>query len=223
MASFVYDRPLPGQSLTTSPRNAPYERPPEIVDPEDALMVHLTRLNKPEAMKSVISFVEAGIDLQTLVEGITRNAVMNGVHTIDVSLIVAPVIHEFIRNTLDMVGVEYDEGFDEDEDTKRLQMYTKAKARAARELMDMDKEKGPIDVQYDELIAAMSKGVAPEGFGEGNAMVQAEQAEAPTPRRRQTQANPDQMELPLEEPTQQEPEQTQAEPEPKAGLMSRRA
>ena len=222
MASFVYDRPIPGQSLTDAPRNARYERPPEIVDPEDALMVHLTRLNKPEAMKGIISFVEAGVDLQTLVEGITRSAVMTGVHTIDVSLIVAPVIHEFIRSTLDMVGVDYDEGFDEDEDEKRLQMYTKAKARAARELMDMDKKEGPVDLKYDELIEEMSKGV-PEGMTQAEAQpMPEEEAPAPAPRRARP-SNPDQMELPLEEPTQPEPEQTQAEPEPKAGLMSRRA
>ena len=28
-----FERPVPGQSLTTTPKSAPYERPPEITDP----------------------------------------------------------------------------------------------------------------------------------------------------------------------------------------------
>lgn len=27
-----FERPVPGQSLTTTPKSAPYERPPEITD-----------------------------------------------------------------------------------------------------------------------------------------------------------------------------------------------
>lgn len=219
MPSFRYDRPIPGQSLTSTPRNAPYERLPEIVDPEDAILVHLSNLNKPEAMEGIIEFVNEGFDIQTLVEGITRSAVLSGIHTIDVSLIIAPVIHEFIRTTLDKVGVEYDEGFD-DSDEKELQMYTQAKARAAREILELDKRDVPLEIKYEELIQAMSEDV-PEGMGqEAEQAMPEEEAPAPAPRRARP-SNPDQMELPLEEPTQPEPQQ--AEPEGRTGLMSRRA
>jgi hypothetical protein len=37
---------------------------------------------------------------------------MGGIHTVDVSLIIAPVIHEYIKSTADALGVEYEEGFD---------------------------------------------------------------------------------------------------------------
>lgn len=42
-----FARPIPGQSLTTTPKNAPYERPPEITDPEQAMQIHMYRLNDP--------------------------------------------------------------------------------------------------------------------------------------------------------------------------------
>lgn len=219
MPSYQFDRPIPGQSLTSTPRNAPYERPPEIVDPEDAILVHLKNLNKPEAIEGIIEFVNEGFDIQTLVEGITRSAVLSGIHTIDVSLIVAPVIHEYIRTTLDMVGVEYDEGFEESEEAKKTQMYSKAKARAARDLLSLDKEvknsKKDMGDKYQELMASMSdlEATAPDNAGE-----QTQEEPAPAPRRARP-SNPDQMELPLEEPT---PTQ-QAEPEGRTGLMSRRA
>jgi hypothetical protein len=107
-----FERPIPGQSLTSTPKNAPYERPPEIADPEIAIQVHLARLTDVEAMEEVMFHLEMGLDVVSLTEGILRSAVMAGVHSVDVSLIVAPVIHEYIKSTADALGVEYEEGFE---------------------------------------------------------------------------------------------------------------
>jgi len=40
-----FERPVPGQSLTTTPKSAPYERPPEITDPMEALDYHLDKID----------------------------------------------------------------------------------------------------------------------------------------------------------------------------------
>jgi len=116
----LLDAPVPGQSLTAAPRNPPYERPPELSDPDEALMVHLSRLNDPERMEGIVYLVDKGVDVRTITEGILRSAVMEGIHSIDVSLVVAPVIHEFIASTLDAVEVEYDHGFDDKEGESEL-------------------------------------------------------------------------------------------------------
>jgi len=131
-----YKMPIPGQSLTSTPKNAPYENPPEIVDPEEALEVHLMRLTEKKRMAAALDMLETGIDLQTLVEGILRSAVMNGIHTIDVGLIIAPVIHEYIKITADEVGIDYDEGFDDDED-EEMKTYVVASERAKKKLKSM--------------------------------------------------------------------------------------
>lgn len=131
-----FEAPIPGQSLTTTPKNAPYERPPEIVDPEEALQVHLARLNEEEAMEAVFNFLDMGVDLQSLVEGITRSAVMQGIHTVDVSMIIAPVIHEFIKGNAMAAGVEFDEGFEDKEKEKELS-YKRNKMLAKKELAKM--------------------------------------------------------------------------------------
>ena len=107
-----FERPIPGQSLTTTPKNVPYERPPEITDPELAIQVHLTKLTDVEAMEEAMFHLEMGMDVVSLTEGILRSAVMAGVHSVDVSLIVAPVIHEYIKSVADELGVEYEEGFE---------------------------------------------------------------------------------------------------------------
>lgn len=133
-----FDRPIPGQSLTSTPKNAPYENPPEITDPEEALQVHLFRLTEPEKMEAALNILESGVDLQTLVEGLLRSAVINGIHSIDVSLLIAPVIHEYIKLTADEVGIEYDEGFEDKSDKKEKAMYAVATERARKKLEQMD-------------------------------------------------------------------------------------
>ena len=45
-----FERPVPGQSLTTTPKSAPYERPPEITDPIEALDYHLDKLDNVDSI-----------------------------------------------------------------------------------------------------------------------------------------------------------------------------
>ena len=137
----TFERPIPGQSLTTEPKNAPYERPPEIVDPIEAIDVHIDNLLKPGAMEDVLYFLEYGVDLVTLVQGILRSAVMEGMHSIDVSLIIAPVLHEYIKGFADATDMEYDEGFENEEDKKALS-YKRDVARAKKMLDKLREQEG---------------------------------------------------------------------------------
>lgn len=105
-------KPIPGQSLTDTPKNAPWERPPAITDPEEAVLVHIEHLSDPEKMESIMEAVSLGLDIQTITKGITRSAVQNGIHSIDVSLIVQPVVHEMIKQAAETLDIEYDEGFE---------------------------------------------------------------------------------------------------------------
>ena len=41
--SIIFAAPIPGQSLTTEPKGLPFERPPKIVDPIEALDLHRFR------------------------------------------------------------------------------------------------------------------------------------------------------------------------------------
>lgn len=133
----VFERPVPGQSLTAEPKGRPYERPPEINDPEEALRYHLTRLNDVESLDTVMLLLQKGVDVKSLTEGIMRGAVSEGIHNIDISLTIAPTVHEFIETVADEVGVSYKTGFEKDEqeeDNKEMalvqSMLAKSKGKA---------------------------------------------------------------------------------------------
>ena len=142
--------PIPGQSLTAEPKAAPYERPPQIVDPKKALDWHLDRLADEERQEVMVDIFElGGMDVVTFTEGTLRAAVLDGRHSIDVSMIIAPVIHEFICTVLDAAGVEYDEGFEDDSQEREQIKYLKAN-RKAKKLLAEHKKTGNITSDVEE-------------------------------------------------------------------------
>ena len=144
-----FDRPIPGQSLTTPPKAAPYERPPDVTDPREALELHLDNLMKEGAMDDVLFFLEEGLDLVTLVEGIARSAVMEGVHSIDISLIIAPVLHEFIKGAALRAGIDFEEGF-ENKKAKQAITYSRNVSRAKRMLKELRGEDKPDPMSLED-------------------------------------------------------------------------
>ena len=140
-----FNRAIPGQSLTTPPKSAPYERPPQISDPLEAIDYHLEQLDDPKTVEELMFFLQLGIDLSTLVEGVARKAVLDGIHSIDISLSIAPVIHEYIKGYADALDIDYDEGFEDKEEEEDI-MYGRRLLLAKKMLADQ-KER---DFEYDE-------------------------------------------------------------------------
>lgn len=137
----MFNAPIPGQSLTSEPKNYAWERPPQYDLPEEALMFHLEKLDEPKKIEAVVTLLSLGLDIKTLTEGILRNGVAEGRHSIDVSLLIAPVVHEFILGVAKSAGVDYDEGLDKGEEIDiegtRNQI---SKKKAAKILAEYEKE-----------------------------------------------------------------------------------
>ena len=147
-----FDRPIPGQSLTTPSKSAPYERLPDVTDPREALELHLDNLMKEGAMDDVLFFLEEGLDLVTLVEGIVRSAVMEGIHSIDISLIIAPVLHEFIKGAALRAGIDFEEGFENKKDKQAI-TYSRNVSRAKRMLKELrgEDKSDPMSLEDTEM------------------------------------------------------------------------
>ena len=105
MEDRLFDAPIPGQSLTTEPKNAPWENPPEIDTVEDATRMYIGRLAKQEVIDDMVAMVEAGLPLRPIVKGIVTQGVMRGMHTVDTGMLVEPVITEFLRQAIESYGV----------------------------------------------------------------------------------------------------------------------
>jgi len=119
---------VPGQSLTDYPKNYPWERPPEMIDPNDAIKFHIDRVSDPDIIDNVLDALEFGVPVKTLSDAMMTGAVASGIHSIDTSLIVEPIVRDFIMKAADMAGVEYKEAFKPDEltMTERASLFNDA-------------------------------------------------------------------------------------------------
>ena len=98
--------PIPGQSLTDSPKNYPWERPPQMVDVEEVTLHYINRLANQETMDDLAVLFDGGMPIGPFVEAVTTLGVSEGLHNIDVKIIVSPVIHEFIKAAMQQYGID---------------------------------------------------------------------------------------------------------------------
>jgi hypothetical protein len=142
--------PIPGMSLTGEPGTKPWEKEAKYSKPEDALTYHLDRLAEEERGQALLDMLELDMDIVTLTQGLLRGAVMEGVHTIDVSLIIAPVIHEYIKSTAVKAGIDFEEGFDDSDEEARMQVQYQINVKKARKLLEEYDEDSLDESDFDE-------------------------------------------------------------------------
>lgn len=164
----MFEAPIPGQSLTTTPKNAAWERPPQMVDIGEVVAFYMDNLSDEKKQDSIMQMLEQDVDVQTLTEGILRAGVAGGRHSVDVSLAIAPVIHEFIVATADAVGVDYKTGFEDKEDDetrqkKAGQMMARKKMLKEDPRLSRDMQAADVVEEVEERVEAEPK-VAPKGL-----------------------------------------------------------
>lgn len=145
--------PIPGQSLTDEPKNYPWENPPEITDPEEAIAMHMSKFNDPEVIDNMLALLDIGFPVRAMAESILTASVAAGWHSIDVSLIIAPFMHEHIISMANEAGVSYVEGFEKDEEAAQEKERQFILAKATQMLKETPK--GEQDAGYDMAMESL--------------------------------------------------------------------
>ena len=170
----MINAPIPGQSLTGEPKSYHWENPPKYAKPFDAAMYHLEQLDEPKKITSALDMLELDIDMVTLVSGILRMGVSEGIHSVDVSILIAPVIHEFIKGHADRAGIDYNEGFAKEDMDRTDIEYTIRQSKSKKLLAELDEEIKDIEGMPEDMPEAMLEDIPeempenmPEGMPEG--------------------------------------------------------
>tara|TARA_R100000808_G_C2153809_1_gene164369 strand:+ start:1219 stop:1740 length:522 start_codon:yes stop_codon:yes gene_type:complete len=88
-----FDAPIPGQSLTDTPGNAPWEHPPQMTDPEQILEGLYDKITNGEFTEQLIAMLDAGIPVEAIVRVMVFGGFMQGKYTPDVGfMIVEPLM-----------------------------------------------------------------------------------------------------------------------------------
>ena len=101
----AFDRPIPGQSLTGEPRNVPWEQPAEMSSVEEVTKFYIGRLANQDVIDDFGALCQAGVSLAPMVESIYLSGVMRGIHSLDTGMLAGPVIHTFLKQAIESMGI----------------------------------------------------------------------------------------------------------------------
>ena len=144
MAEFnpLMDGPIPGQSLTTEVGSRPWQQPAKYSTVEDALEHYATKITDPAINESLLDALEMGTPVSSIAEIVVQSGAMEGIHTIDVSILLLPVLMELIAYVADESEIEYsmDGAKNIDQDIISPSKIVLA-MKAVKDKMPQDKEK----------------------------------------------------------------------------------
>lgn len=101
------DAPIPGQSLTAPLGERPWQNPPRYSTVEQAIQFYLPRLTSERQGAQLMDLLEMGIPVDTVVDTIQLGGVMEGVHSVDVGILVSPILAEAVEQMAIAAGVDY--------------------------------------------------------------------------------------------------------------------
>jgi len=134
-----FDAPIPGQSLTMELGSRPWQNPSRFTNVDDTIDYYMERMSSEEFMVQLAEVLEAGVPVTSIANSIQLSSVMEGIHTVDVGMLVLPMIMEMLMMIGDSAGVKYDKGL-ENPNKPILRDSTIAKAVAEYEAKIEDKD-----------------------------------------------------------------------------------
>jgi len=105
-----FDAPIPGMSLTAEVGSRPWQNPPKFATVDEALNHYIPRIGSSDMSNEMLDLMELGIPITSIADTIQTGGVMQGLHTIDVGILILPVLMEMLAYIAEDADIEYDLG-----------------------------------------------------------------------------------------------------------------
>lgn len=137
------NRPVPpGISWTDPAKSRPWQQPPRYVKLTDVAQMYMETLMSEDAGNDLLDSLETGIPLSVIAETLMLTGVYKGMHTIDMGVLVMPIIMETLKsvamfNNIDtkMYASDYDK-----EEAVSPRVIKQAVANVFSEKLPMEEE-----------------------------------------------------------------------------------
>ena len=144
----LLDAPISGQHMTSELGSRPWQQTPQYKTVDEAIEYYLDRMSTDEFTDQLVDVLEMDVPVTTLANTLQLGGVMEGKHTVDVGMLVMPLLMEMIMLVGDMADVKYDSGMENPNKGKtRDTLVESVKMKLQREL---DKKEGML-FSDDEL------------------------------------------------------------------------
>jgi len=116
----MFDAPIPGESLTIELGSRPWQQAPEMATVDEAIEYYMERLSTDEFMNQLMDVLELEVPITSIVNTMQLNSVMEGVHSVDVGVLISPLLVEMIMYMADMAKVDYVSGLEKPDTSDKL-------------------------------------------------------------------------------------------------------
>ncbi len=147
------DAPIPGMSLTHELGARPWQQPAQFPTVEDAVEHYTSRMMSDEFSDQLVDIMDMGIPLTTIANTIQLAGVMEGKHTVDVGLLLLPVLIETMMLIGDSAGIKYKTGLD---DAPRSDRDSLAKRTVEKLKTEMETKNNEQEEDVDITVALNS-------------------------------------------------------------------
>jgi len=135
----TFDAPIPGMSLTHELGGRPWQTPPQFPSVDEAIQYYMESMSSDDFIDELMDVIELGVPLADLANTIQLAGVMEGKHSVDVGVLITPVIIEMLSFLAESAGVEYKIQAEVDRSDK-ISDAKMAKIIQKLELAEADKE-----------------------------------------------------------------------------------
>jgi len=141
-----FDAPIPGMSMTAELGARPWQSPPKYATVDDAIEYYLDRMSSEEFLDQLTDVMEMGVPVTNIANTLQLGNVMEGIHSIDVGMLVLPVLVEMMMLVGDSAGIEYDSGLSKKAPMNEKRTRDTLVAKTARKLqLQLNEQEGKED------------------------------------------------------------------------------
>ena len=101
-----FDAPVPGQSLTDTPGNYPWEHPPQFTDPEEVTEYLWVTMHQKQLTEQLIAMLDAGVPVEAIGRTILFAGFMEGKFSPDIAFLITEPVMKMIAAIGIQGGVE---------------------------------------------------------------------------------------------------------------------
>ena len=116
----AFDGPVPGMGLTAEVGGRPWQQPARFKTVEETLSFYIPRITSDEMYEEMIDLMEMGVPITTIADTLQTGGVMEGMHSLDVGVLVTPVIIEMFAFMAEDAEIEYELGMDDTIDEDKI-------------------------------------------------------------------------------------------------------
>jgi len=147
-----FDAPVPGQSLTDTPGNYPWEHPPQFTDPEEVTEYLWVTMHQKQLTEQLIGMLDAGVPVEAIGRTILFAGFMEGKFSPDIAFLITEPVMKMIAAIGIQGGVEKIV-FSLDDLTNKQQIREITKVKMAKEKVEKITESTQEDIKKAGLMS----------------------------------------------------------------------